>query len=118
MSDLAVVRYKEVRLTGELEVFKKRVWGWNDIDAVPTINGLQLIAAIEGGGTNLVLIPWARIAYCVRALDPAAEAKADVVAGMLAPAVPTTADGGEAIEVPEAAIADIRSQAAKKGRRR
>ncbi|HXJ32234.1 MAG TPA: hypothetical protein VNG35_16480 [Gemmatimonadales bacterium] len=117
MSDLAVIRWKEVRLTGEMEVFRKRLWGWNDIDAVPTINGLQIIAAVDGGGTNLLLIPWARIAYCVRGLDPVAEAKADAVAGMLAPAVPT-ADGGEAVEVPEAAIADIRSQVAKKGKRR
>lgn len=118
MSDLAIVRFKEVRLHQTLEIARKQVFGWNDVDAVPTINGLQIIAAVDGGATNLVLIPWARIEYCVRGLDPAAEAKADVVAGMLAPAVPTTADGGEAVEVPEAAIADIRSQVAKKGKRR
>jgi hypothetical protein len=117
VSDLAVVRYKEVRLARPIEVFRKQVFGWIDVDGVPTINGLQIIAAVDGGGANLVLIPWARIEYCVRGLDPVAEAKVDVVAGMLAPAVPT-ADGGEAVEVSEAVMSDIRSQVAKKGKRR
>lgn len=116
MSDLAIVRFKEVRLHQQIEIFRKQVFGWTDVDAIERINGLQIIAAVDGGSTNLVLIPWARIAYTVRSVDPAGDQKLDQVSGMLAAAVPPAAIE---VDVPAAAVTDIQRQIAarKKGKR-
>lgn len=106
MSDLAIVNYKEIRLKDQIEVNRERVFGWNNQDAVARVATLDVIAP-----PNIVSIPWARIAYAVRAIDPVGDAKRLATDSMLSAAVPKEVNQ-------DAVVTDIKAQLAKNRRRR